>query len=221
MRATFTLALATSAAAFFSNSVPIYGTYPGWIEGKDKVGITLEVHWDLLCEDSKALAPILVDLLATPWLDGTVADQISIRYSLFPLPYHLHTWQVNQMMPYFIDNCMTDATTCSLIDEYKDYAFQQQPSILAEVNTSKDDFIKQWTKQVADKFALEQSDLEGIYDRDHDQHNTEGKLREMWKFGTARTVSGTPTTFLNGVKMDSTPFTVNGWMEVLNSVYKS
>ena len=92
MRAIFAVALATSATAVFTNSVPIYGTYPGWMEGKNKSGIELEVHWDLLCEDSKALAPILVDLLATPWQDGTVRDYISIRYSLFPLPYHLHTW---------------------------------------------------------------------------------------------------------------------------------
>ena len=124
-------------------------------------------------------------------------------------------------MPYFIDNCMTDSTTCGLIDQYKDYGFEQQPAVLAETETSKDQFIDQWTKQVADKFGLNQADLKLCYDRDNDLHNTEGKLREMWKFGTARTVSGTPTTFLNGVKMDSTPFTVADWMTVLNTTLAS
>ena len=59
------------------------------------------------------------------------------------------------------------------------------------------------------------------YDRANDKHDTEDKLREMWKFATSRTVSGTPTTFLNGVKMDSTPFTVADWMTVLNTTLDS
>ena len=35
------------------------------------------------------------------------------------------------------------------------------------------------------------------------------------------TTSGTPTAFINGVKLDSNPSTVDGWMEILNSLYNS
>ena len=75
-----------------SNSIPIYGTYPGWVEGPAKVGIHIEVFYDLLCSDSKAANPVVEQMLATKWLDGTVAEQISIAYTPFPLPYHNHTW---------------------------------------------------------------------------------------------------------------------------------
>ena len=64
-------ALAASAAA---NSTPIYGTYPGWTQGKDQVGIQIELFEDYLCSDCQAFNPIFEELMATEWLDGTVAD---------------------------------------------------------------------------------------------------------------------------------------------------
>lgn len=45
--------------------------------------------------------------------------------------------------------------------------------------------------------------------------------RAMWKFACAKTVSGTPTVFINGVRLDKTPGTVNAWMNQLQSVYDS
>ena len=43
--------LLTSVAA---NSVPIYGTYPGWVIGNGQAGINVEVVIDLLCTDCMA-----------------------------------------------------------------------------------------------------------------------------------------------------------------------
>ena len=126
MKSAFASLLAASASAAFSNSVPIYSTYPGWKEGAGKTGITLELHYDLLCEDSKGLDPVIQALLDSEWLGSSVRDQITVEYSLFPLPYHLHTWQVNQLMPYFIDNCMADSTQCNMMNLYKDYSFKMQ-----------------------------------------------------------------------------------------------
>ena len=216
----FASVLVTTAVGSFSNSVPIYGTYPGWKEGGDKANITLELHYDLLCEDSKGLDPIISKLLATKWLDGTVRDQITVEYTLIPLPYHLHAWQVNQLMPFFIDMCMADSKKC-MMDKYKDYAFEQQPKVLAEDTISKDEFTKQWSAQVAKEFGLKEEEVALCYDRSKDPHNTEGKLREMWKYATSNTVSGTPTALINGVKLDSNPDSVEGWLDVLNNVYKS
>merc|ERR1719273_1709141 len=105
------------------------------------------------------------------------------------------------------------------MDKYMAYSFDQQTTVLGEVSISKDAFIKQWTAQVADAFDLKQEDLELCYDRSNDKHNTEGKLREMWKYATSNTVHGTPTALINGVKLDSNPSTVDGWLEVLNSVH--
>ena len=63
-RAAFANSLFIAVSAF-SNSIPIYGTYPGWIEGGDKANIELELHYDLLCADSKALDPVIKELLDT------------------------------------------------------------------------------------------------------------------------------------------------------------
>ena len=100
---TFVLGMLVAAAS--ANSIPIYGTYPGWVEGQDKKGIEIEVFYDLLCSDSKAANPVVEEMLKTKWLDGTVFDQVSIAYTPFPLPYHNHTWQVNQLVPFFDDLC--------------------------------------------------------------------------------------------------------------------
>ena len=43
----------------------------------------------------------------------------------------------------------------------------------------------------------------------------------MWKYTCAKTVSGTPTVFINGVKLDSAPQTVSKWLSVLQDVYDS
>ena len=221
MKFVFSSMLAASAAATFSNSVPIYGSYPGWKVGSGKTGITLELHYDLLCSDSKALDPVIQSLLATDWLGSTVEDQITVEYSLFPLPYHLHTWQVNQLMPYFMDNCMTDSTQCNMMNDYKEYCWKMQDDVLAWDTLSKQEMIERWTGLVAKEFNLKQSDLELCYDRANDPHDTEDKLREMWKYATALSTSGTPTAYINGVRLDSTPSTVDGWLEIFNSLYDS
>ena len=43
----------------------------------------------------------------------------------------------------------------------------------------------------------------------------------MWKYGTSKGVSGTPTAYINGTKLDSCPMTVADWISVLQSVYES
>ena len=179
MKSLFSSMLAASAAAAFSNSVPIYGSYPGWKVGSTKTGITLELHYDLLCEDSKGLDPVIQSLLATEWLGSTVQDQITVEYTLFPLPYHLHTWQVNQLMPYFMDNCMADSSQCDMMNKYKDYSFKMQNDVLAWDTLSKQGMIERWTGLVADEFKLSKADLELCYNREKDPHDTEDKLREM------------------------------------------
>ena len=93
--------------------------------------------------------------------------------------------------------------------------------VLGETETNKADFIKQWSKLVADKFGFETSEIEQCYDRAKDPHDTEDKLRAMWKYGTGKGVSGAPVAFVNGVKLDSFPATVDGWMEMLNSIVES
>ena len=65
---------AVMAAVASANSTPIFGKYPGWLEGTDRVGIQIELFEDYLCGDCFNFNPVFEELLATEWLDGTVQD---------------------------------------------------------------------------------------------------------------------------------------------------
>jgi hypothetical protein len=56
---------------------------------------------------------------------------------------------------------------------------------------------------------------------DNDPYNTNQSVRMMWKFGTSNGVYGTPTGFVNGVMISDLPFTVEGWLDMLNTIYDS
>ena len=92
MRVTLSAAMLASSVLAINNRVPIYGTYPGWVVGKGKTGITVEIVLDLMCSDCQGENPTWNQLLQTPWLDGTVADQVYWAYTPFPLPYHVHAF---------------------------------------------------------------------------------------------------------------------------------
>lgn len=85
---------------------------------------------------------------------------------------------------------------------------------------SLDDFIPWWCDQVAQALDLDSATLEALYGP-NDAYNTNHSVRMMWKYGATMGVSGTPTGFANGVKLDELPFTVEGWMDMLNTIYAS
>ena len=78
-------------------------------------------------------------LLETEWLDGTVYDQVNLAITPMVLPYHNHSFQVTQFIPYFIDMCVADSTQC-MINEYKDYCFDNYSFVLSENDLSQDAF---------------------------------------------------------------------------------
>ena len=89
-KSTLAAGLAAYAAA---NSVPIYGTYPGWIQGGGKASIELEFFIDFLCADTKANYPNVKAALETEVAPGvTYMDGLTVKVSNFPLDYHIHSW---------------------------------------------------------------------------------------------------------------------------------
>jgi hypothetical protein len=93
-------AAVTHTALVSANSVPIYGQYPGWVQGEGRTGIVVEIFLDLLCSACQGNNPTWNEVLQTEWLDGTVSDQVHWAYTPFPLPYHVHSFQVTQIVPY-------------------------------------------------------------------------------------------------------------------------
>ena len=53
--------------------------------------------------------PVWNDTLNTPWLDGTVRDQVYWTYTPFALPYHMFSFQVAQIIPYLQALCVKDS----------------------------------------------------------------------------------------------------------------
>ena len=219
MKSTFAAAALFASAAAFSNSVPIYGTYPGWTDGLGQAHIEIMLFFDLLCSDCAEENPVINELMTTPWLNGTVADQIKLSFTPFPLPYHMFAFQVAQIVPYLMDLCIEDSQECYM-DDYRNFCYANFTNVLSQVNMSEDEFIPWWTAQVAEALDLDQATLESLYGS-NDPYNTNQSTRDFWKYGTSNGISGTPSALVNGVLLGAVPFSVEGWMDLLNTVYAS
>ena len=92
MKTTFTALSLAAGIVAVPNSRPIYGTYPGWIQGGRKAGIDILLFEDFMCSDCLAFNPIWEETLTQSWLGSTVQDQIAYAVTPFPLPYHVHAW---------------------------------------------------------------------------------------------------------------------------------
>ena len=110
-----------------------------------------------------------------------------------------------------------------MLNEYKDWCYEpdQILNTLGQTNVSQNDFQADWAKKVATKFNLDETQVASIYSYSTDQWNTNSNTRYMWKDNCAKSVTGTPVVFINGVQLDSAPETVEEWMSILNSVYNS
>lgn len=210
----FTQALTIAALAGLAtaNSVPIFGSYPGWVAtGGNQLSIEIEIFMDFLCSDAKAAYPTVKQMLDSKLTDDlTVREAALLKVSSFPLDYHLHSWQVAQVLPYLLDDAAI--SQAPRMNQYLDIGFQYQDTVLGKDDMSKEEFIPYWSKIVSDELSLDYDTMLGIYDRENDKHNTEDKTRAIWKYGSAKGVSGTPTAFVNGVKLDSFPATVDEWI---------
>ena len=210
------MAMAALEGLVQANSTPIFGTYPGYTVGKGATGITIEVFFDYLCSACQSENPVINKLLEHEWLDGTVKDQVYINYTPFPLPYHTHSYEVARFVPYFMDLCIADSTKC-FSNQYRDFTFDQLETVLSMKTTSKDEFIVYWSASVATELGLAAADLEAALN----DRQTDLDVRSMWKYAAAKGVNGTPTSFVNGAHLDDVPFTVHGWMKLLNEIYDS
>lgn len=155
----FKSAIAASLAALATaNSVPIYGYYPGYVEGGNALNISIEMFYDSICTDSAAQNLVINELLGHLWHGAPVYDQVKLMISYMPLPYHYHTYQTTELMPYFMDLCIADTTSC-YFNEYKDFCFENATSVLSMTDLGKNEFITYWTGAVATEFGLNQADL--------------------------------------------------------------
>jgi hypothetical protein len=67
-----------------------------------------------------------------------VQDQIALAFTPIPLPYHVHAFQVAQVVPYLQALCSKDGNC--LMQKYKDFCFAQLSAVLAMTDVSQLDF---------------------------------------------------------------------------------
>ena len=141
--------IATMVSAW-DNNCPVSGRRPAYTYGTNKVGIDLEIVYDLLCPDSADGHKVLMQFLNMNWnvTNTKVSDQISVAFTFLPLPWHNEVFVPHQLIPFFWDNCLFGPNPCQFM-EYMQFGFDNQDWILNAKNMSENQVIQKWTGQVA------------------------------------------------------------------------
>ena len=116
------------------------------------------------------------------------------------------------------DICIADDTKC-YHDEYAEMCWAVWDTVTADTATSEDEWTAAWAKKTSAKFNIPESAFTNLWNRSKDTHNSNIRVREYWKYGSSIGVAGTPVGFINGVMLDSTPTTLDGWKTVFESFF--
>ena len=194
---------------------------PGWQLGTKGAEVEVRVFYDLECPDSLDAHNVWKQLLTEPSpIEGqTYHDFVSLIVNPFVLPYHVHSFQSTQIIPYLFDLCEADYSQC-LMDKYAELCWANLDTTLTQTDVSEVDWEDQWTTKVASELSLNKDDLMALYSS-NDSHNTNSRVREMWKYSAANGISATPQAFVNGVLLEEYPESVDEWKEFFNSLYPS
>ena len=216
----FDYLLALGLVQATSNSVPIMSTVPGYQLGTKGSEVEVRVFYDLLCPDSRDAHVVWHDLLpqASPVDGKTYEEFISLEITPFVLPYHLNSFQMTQVVPYLMDQCQKDHKTCSNIDKYFTYCFDHLDDIVTASDKSEVQFEAEWAKTVNGLFGVPEDDILGLF-KSGDSHNSNYRVREMWKYAASNGLSGTPMALVNGVRLDVYPTSTDEWKALFTSLY--
>ena len=177
----------------------------------------------MLCPDSRDAHYVWKDELfpkQTSVVPGKTYEQIvDMHVTPFVLPYHLHSFQMTQVLPYLTDLCTADSTQCYQ-DAYSELCYKNLDWIVKANDVSEDSFEQEWSKTVSDAFKLPQADILALWGK-NDTHNSNWRVRENWKYGASVGLSGTPQAFVNGVKLDTYPGSAQDWEDVFAEIFQA
>ena len=81
--------------------------------------------------------------------------------------------------------------------------------------------MRNWAKLVSHAFnGLFQDDILTLFTRS-DPHWSNWRTIEAWKYATQKGVDGTPTVFVNGIKLSKVPSSISEWEEFFGTMYTS
>ena len=179
------------------------------------------MYYDLLCYYSALYYDGFQDFLASNYDDKTlgsqlVLDLVEVNYSFVPLPYHHSSWIPATVTPYVINKCQADMATCQFHDFLK-FNFDNQDTLLNAVDTPYDDLVTMYKADLVTKFGFPIADLDQIYS-EFDLQAIAFMAANDYQLGTSNQVSGTPTVFVNGIKLDTFPTTAETWAQILETL---
>ncbi|OWZ22815.1 hypothetical protein PHMEG_0002405 [Phytophthora megakarya] len=182
--------------------------------GSADAGVQLESYIDLLCPDSKTAYPGLKKLV-----EHYGADELRVRFVLFPLPYHQHAFA-------------TAEAAFTITTALGDKSFIQW---LETIYANQDIFWNKATKdlspvQVIDKLkTLAQKTFPSLTDKQWDEQMTgyggtdvDDHTRKEWKYTCSRGMSGTPMYTLNGAPFEAgADWSFSQWFKVIDPLVKA
>jgi hypothetical protein len=82
------------------------------------------------------------------FLGGKVREKIQYNFVFMPLPIHHEVWIVTKMIPFFVDKCYEDASTCKF-EDYIIWTLANKDDVVMATTTSEDDLINMWVGKVS------------------------------------------------------------------------
>ena len=142
------------ALGLVNAQVPIPTHTPGWQIGNPNADIEIRFFYDLLCPGSKASHYQFKTVLE---MDSTTPgkkwkDVLNVKVTPIVLPYHLHAYQVTQVVPYLFDLCAADQNKCSHLDAYAELSWDNLDWALSDTADSEVQFEAKWTDLITKKF---------------------------------------------------------------------
>ncbi|KAG1712108.1 hypothetical protein DVH05_009347 [Phytophthora capsici] len=219
------MTVSTLVQRFLLLSMTIYGAViaqriprrpPGFTlgSGSADAGVQLESYIDLLCPDSKSAYPGLKKLV-----EHYEADDLRVRFVLFPLPYHQHAFATAEAA-FTVTTALGDKTFTTWLETIyanQDIFWNKATKDLSPVQ------VVQQLKTLAQKTFPSLTDkqwdeqMTGYGGTDVDDHT-----RESWKYTCSRGMSGTPMYTLNGVPFNAdADWTFEQWFKVIDPLVKA
>ena len=191
-----------------SQEIPIPSRLDGIKIGKTNSTFHLEAHLDLLCPGSKDSFFTLMQIINDHQLYN---ENFLFTVHIFPLPYHTFSFKLS-ILEKFIHDIYGETMALNYIrfifENQEQYSnFNLSNLTIHQIDNKISEDVSKSFNQTIKKFELLNALQNSTY-------NEEARI--SWKFGCLRSVAGTPTHFVNGIRLnDSWELEYNDWVEFL------
>lgn len=199
-------------ASFASQDIPIPSKIEGVHLGERNSSFVIEAHLDLLCPGSQQTFFTLINVIKDFQL---FEENFLFSIHIFPLPYHTHSFKLS-IIEKFIQSTQGEEKALYYIrkvfenqDAYSNDNLSNLTNYQINNMISKD--IEGWFNKTISQEDILSALGNGTYD---------SEARISWKFGCQRSVAGTPTVFVNGIKLnDSWEWNYDDWVQFLQNYF--